>query len=329
MRRRYYSAWAAVAVLAVPVLSAHAQPPAADQPTLPKETITAPPVVVPPATEQPTTPGAPISWSAEKPSDTTLVGSYNQPQWTTQRPFTTTRAYVIPEGTMVLEQWYRPRWHRDGTREDRLLEEFEVGLPYRFQLDIYERWNIHQDDNGHYNAFHEGNQIELRWAIANWGVIPLNPTLYAEWIQRGNSEGEPDKYELKLLLADSFFHDKLYFAGNFIIEKEVGGEKENELGYSQAFATTIIDGKLLGGVEMIYRAQNVHGDRGTWNNEFLIGPSFQWRPTNRTFLDVTGLFGCTPGSPRAEMYVIFGYQFGKRAGPSNNFQGINPVTLGN
>lgn len=335
MTTRIHPAWAAVAVLALPVF-AHAQQPAAppvappaNQPTLPKEQITAP-VTPAPSMDEPSPTGGSVPWNSDRiTSDSQLVGSYNQPVWTTQRPFTTTRAYVIPEGTIALEQWYRPRWHRDGTREDRLLEEIEIGLPCRFQLDLYERWHIQPDDNNHYNAFQEGIQVELRWAVANWGVIPLNPTAYLEYVQGNEKEGTPDKYELKLLLADSFFNGKVYFAANPYVEKEIGGEKENEIGYTQAIGMTIIERKLLAGVEMIFRAENVHGDRGTWANEFLIGPSMQYRFTNRAYLDVTGLFGVTKAAPTAEMYVIFGYQFGKRAGPSSGYSGITPTSIGN
>jgi hypothetical protein len=49
----------------------------------------------------------------------------------------------------------------------------------------------------------------------------------------------------------------------------------------------------------------------------------QWRPTNRTFLDVVGLVGCLGGktpvqeSLKGQIFIIFGYQFGSRAGPSS------------
>src|SRR5262249_50670987 len=307
---------------------AAAQPPRKEQPT------TLPPVEVEAPRVTPMEPGlgpgqGTIPWSSgEITSDSMPVGPYGQPVWTTQRPFPTVRTYVLPAGQAQVEHWYRPRWKKDGSREDRLLEELAIGLPHRFQLDVYERWNIEQDADKHYQANHEGVMIELRWAVADWGVLPLNPTLYAEWVQRGepSQQERPDKYELKVLLADSFLNDRLFWAGNFILEKEVGGEKENELGYSQALATTIIERKLLGGVEMWYRAQNVHSDRAHWNNEFLIGPSLQWRPTNRTFLDVVCLFATPKASPDVEMYVVLGFQFGKRAGPG--FGGITPASLG-
>src|SRR5262245_35674096 len=40
--------------------------------------------------------GGSIPWSAPAQSFTQRVGSYNQPVWTTQRPFASTRAYVLP-----------------------------------------------------------------------------------------------------------------------------------------------------------------------------------------------------------------------------------------
>ncbi|MBY0522977.1 MAG: hypothetical protein K2R98_06245 [Gemmataceae bacterium] len=323
--------------LALSGLAVTSQPANAQKKELPEVPVEAPrvpqPAVapeLPPEQPQQPDPLRGISWSSDAiRSDTDRVGPWNQPVWTTQRPFTTTRTYVLPDGTMQLEQWYRPRWKKDGTREDRVLEEFAVGLPYRLQLDVYARWNIKPNDGGDYRANWEATQIELRWAFANWGVIPLNPTAYVEWVQRGNTAGEPDKYEIKLLLADEFFKGKLFFAGNFNLEKEVGGAKENELSYSQAFATTLIERRLMGGIEMWYRAQNVNGSRGTWNNEFIIGPTLQLRPTNRTFVDATALFGTTPGSPKYECYFILGYQFGRRAGPASGFQGITPSSLGN
>jgi hypothetical protein len=195
----------------------------------------------------------------------------------------------------------------------RFLEEIALGLPCHLQVDIYERWNVEPDANNHENADHEGVQFELRWALADWGVIPLNPTFYAEWIQRdGNNQGT---YEFKLLLADEICNN-LFYAANFVIEQDTGSEFETELAFSQAISTPIIERKLLGGLEMLLQSNSVHGERSDPEISLLVGPSLQWRPTNRTFVDVVGLFGTTGESPTAQMYVIFGYQFGNRAGPS-------------
>lgn len=262
-----------------------------------------------------------IPWSSNAiTSDSTRVGTYGQPAWTTQRPFPTTRVYVLPEGTYEFEQWARPTWGQKGKVATRWLEEVSLGLPCRWQLDIYERWDTDENDTGKLRSRHEGVQIEARWALADWDVIPMNPTIYLEWIQRGH-EGENDKYEFKLLLGDSLFNDTIFYGCNFSIEKEVGGEKEVELQFAQAIGTTIIERKLMGGVEMYYQNNSFKGARGTPANSFVIGPSIQWRPTNRTFLDVVGLIGTTgsqnPESIKAQMYIVFGFQFGKRSGPTD------------
>ncbi len=258
-------------------------------------------------------------------SDSELVGPYSQPQWTTQRPFTTTRVYVLPPGVMQVEQWVRPTWNRDGTMEYRFLEEYAIGLPHRFQLDIYERWNSEPNDADRHRANHEGNQIELRYALADWGVIPLNPTLYIEWVERGGSQNKPNVYETKLLLGDNL-GPRSFFGSNLVLEQEVAGERTTELTWSNALGFTVIERKLMVGLEMVYTNASVHGARGEATNAFSIGPSLQYRPTNRTFVDVVGLFGVNDDTYAERMFIVFGYQFGTRAGPS----GYAPTsTIGN
>lgn len=257
-----------------------------------------------------------IPWSSSAiTSDSTLVGPYNQPAWTTTRPFLASRAYVIPEGQMEVEQWLRYRNKRHGQKpEYRFLEEFAVGLPGRFQLDIYERWRIEPDDHDRERTDHEGVQLEMRWAFADWGVIPLNPTVYLEWVQRGQ-RNDPNVYEFRLLLAEQL-GEKLFWSANFKFEQQTGNERETEWAFSQSVAVPIIERKLTAGMEMLLRQTTVHGGRGDPEWEFLIGPGLQWRPTNRTFLNIVPLFGTSSNSPRVELFVNFGVMFGNRAGPS-------------
>jgi hypothetical protein len=261
-----------------------------------------------------------ISWNAPASAFTQRVGSYNQPAWTTQRPFAGTRAYVLPQGVCEFEQWARPTWDEGEEAEWRMLEEVAIGLPHRIQLDLYERWNIEPDDLGNQQANHEGVQIEVRYALADWDVIPLNPTLYLEWIERGGPQEKPNKWEAKLLLADELTPN-LFAASNVIIEQEVSGELETEIGWNNALATPIIDGFLLGGVESEFSATTVEENRSDAEVSLTVGPSFQIRPTPRTFLDIVGLFGTTDESPVARMYIVWGVQFGARPGPSNGYYG--------
>ncbi|MFN2508687.1 MAG: hypothetical protein ABR589_07925, partial [Chthoniobacterales bacterium] len=101
----------------------------------------------------------------------TPVGPYNQPEWTLQRSFSTSRVYVRPAGSIEFVQYWTPEF-KDGKSEHAFREEIEIGLPYRFQLDLYQNWGI--DEAG--DSFYRGSSVELRYALADWGKIPLNPT---------------------------------------------------------------------------------------------------------------------------------------------------------
>ena len=212
-----------------------------------------------------------IEWSSDAIStDDVRVGPYAQPAWTTQRPFAQSRVYVLPPGQAQVEQWVRPTWVRGEKTEFRMLEEFAIGLPGRFQLDLYERWNI-EPVLGQQQANHEGVQIELRYAFADWGVIPFNPTLYAEWVERGGPQDKPNKYELKLLLAEEL-SPRLFFASNLILEQEVREDRETELAWSMALSTPIIQRKLMAGIETRGASFTTHGNRSDPSYEFLVGP---------------------------------------------------------
>src|SRR5215471_1511071 len=86
------------------------------------------------------------------------------------------RVYVIPPGLFFVDVDYQVTIPRHGGNVHLFTQEFEVGLPYRFQL-AYEN-NI-EVRGGHTQVTLQN--IEARYALANWGVIPLNPTLFAEY----------------------------------------------------------------------------------------------------------------------------------------------------
>jgi len=173
-------------------------------------------------------------------------------------------------------------------------------LPYRFQLDIYE--NVDHADG----STRASNQVEGRWAFADWGRIPLNPTLYAEW--KFNGAG-PDAYEIKLLLGEQLA-PRWQWGFNLFYEQETGGGRATEWGFSQAVSYSAIDSKFSVGVEMNFEHTTERGARSNPAIEFLIGPSVQWRPTPRMHLDLVPLFGTTSDSPRVEAFIVFGIELG-------------------
>ncbi len=128
------------------------------------------------------------------------IGTYGQPRWTASRRFPTTRVYVIPEGKAEVEWWMRysfPVANATSQREVRNYYEVGYGLGHRLQFDFY----VVTEQKGHgENAKIEllREQVELRYALADWGKLWGNPTLYVEW-QRRN--GGHDWVEGKVLIG--------------------------------------------------------------------------------------------------------------------------------
>ena len=242
-------------------------------------------------------------------SQDTPVGPYNQPAWTTERFFANSRVYVRPPGTVEFAQFWTPEFGKSGGVEHAFREEIEIGLPYRFQLDLYQNWNIDEDGR----TFYKGSSVELRYALADWGRIPLNPTFYGEW---NFNDKAPDVWELKLLLGDTF-GERWNWAANFTYEQENGGGRETEIAVSQALTYAVIDSTLNVGIEMLFEHKTERGSRGDPEIEFLIGPAINVKPSRNSFISISPLFGTTDDSPTAAVFVVAGFQlWGPRGGES-------------
>lgn len=232
------------------------------------------------------------------------VGPYAQPEWTTERRFPTTRVYLQqPPWGMGVEQWVRSKFY-DGERgKHRVQQEFEIGLPHRVQLDFYNNAEI----NEHGTMYHDNYAGEIRYALADWNVIPMNPTLYAEY--KLKDEG-PNVAEYKLLLGGEL-GTGWHWGFNVAYEYEIGGEeKAREYAESLAVSRTIVDGKFSLGVEAQYASESVEGSRDNPENSLNIGPSIQWRPIAPVHVDVSVMPGFTDDAPDLLTFLVIGYDFG-------------------
>lgn len=232
--------------------------------------------------------------------DEDLIGPYNQPRWTARRRFTETRVYVRPPGTAELEYWLRPTVDR-GDTEVRSLYEVSIGLGHRLQLDLYLRTD--QDGDGGQALL--GQQVELRYALADWGVIPGNPTLYVEWV---GLEQRPDIFEAKLLLGDQLA-PRTFWGANLVAELETGGERTYEYQVTGGVAYDLIDQVLSVGIEGQVIFTDLKGNRGDFDWAYLLGPSLQYRPLPPVHVTLAPLFGLTPDSPDFRAYLVVGYEF--------------------
>jgi len=260
------------------------------------------------AAEPNTLPTVTVTDSDEILAHDTLVGPYNQPEWTEHRIFATTRVFVQQEpGEIGFEQWWRPRTFNDGPPTHRFIEELEIGLPHRLQLDLYYKW-LNEESKTHTDEV----AVELRWALADWGVIPFNPTLYLEYAFV-NSQYGGDVIETKLLLGDNIGKN-WQWGLNFIFESEVSQALTKKVavagGLNYSFSP-----RLAAGIEAQWAHETVAGERANPEIQFQVGPSMQYRLSKSTHLDLVCLFGCTKESPQTESYLIFGWDFGGGSAP--------------
>lgn len=240
------------------------------------------------------------------------VGPYKQSEWTTHRRFSSTRIYVQqPPGAVEFEHWIEIRVPKAGGKphEVRMREEFEFGLGGRVQLDLYLLTEWTQDPNDIENTFDwRGWSGEIRYALADWNVIPGNPTLYFEYIFRNG--------------AENFIEPKILFGGevasgwhwglNLVYERELGNHSDRTEEYKMTFGLsyTLIDSKLGIGpaFEWAYEAE-YSGGVAERSREIHLGPSLQYRPIPKAHLNIEPLWGCTGESKRLKMFIVFGWDF--------------------
>jgi hypothetical protein len=246
----------------------------------------------------------PVTVLGEKPAELQeeqRVGSYGQPRWTATRRVPGTRVYVVPEGKVELEYWLRPTFQRDGSTRIRSLYEVEIGLPHRFQLDLYFRTDQDSADD----SFYVGGQFEVRYALADWGKIWGNPTLYLEYVWLEERE---DVWEPKLLLGGEIA-PRWHWGVNLVGEFELGGEREHEYQVTTAVSYTVIDSKFSVGAEALFIWADTKEDRGDFDNTIFVGPSFQWKPIPDLTINLAPLFGVTDDDPDARVFLNVGWEF--------------------
>jgi len=229
------------------------------------------------------------------------IGSYGQPRWTAKRLFPTTRVYVVPEGKLELEHWTRVKVPKEGQSTVETQYEVEIGLPHRFQIDLY-YVTSKTGSEGELDVAEQ--KYEVRYALADWGELWMNPTLYLEYVSR---DAEADVVEYKLLLGDELA-EGWHFGTNLVLEHELDGSGENVYELTAGLSHTIVDEKLSLGAELKGELVDVHADRGEYEESLEIGPSVQWRPLPQMHIDFAPLVGIGSDARAADIYFVLGWE---------------------
>jgi hypothetical protein len=267
-----------------------------------------------------------------RPAGEELVGPYAQPRWSARGRFSAdTDVYVLPPYAFYIDLDYHGTFPRNGKPDHLFTHEFEAGLPYRFQI-AFEMNEERQDGRGQVPF----TTIEGRWALADWGKIPFNPTLFAEYdfgigrkypVQPGENKSSDagdagnaadqvrqqtnisNAYELRLLLGQEI-GKYIEFATNIFFDQDLRGDREREVGFSNATSYAIRGEALKIGIETSYRHISEKGGNSQGQNLFEIGPSFTIKPTPHTRFDIAPLIGTTRDTPHLDLFAVFSIDFG-------------------
>jgi hypothetical protein len=255
-----------------------------------------------------------------------IRSAYGAPGGFSRTRFTPlTTAYVLPPWQFYFGEIYEGDAFQHGPPDHLFTQEMEMGLPGRFGVAAETQLERFNGGGGF-----ETVSLEGRYALADWGKIPLNPTIFVEYkfgvgpIRHeeippppGGGEEEagppqrPDAYEIRLLLSQEFCH-RWEWALNAFFEKENTGDRGRELGFAQSVVTPILlpREQLKVGLEMEYKNFTVKDTRGNAENSVVIGPTVAYRTSKNTRFDVSALFGCNDESPHAQIFAVFSWLLG-------------------
>jgi len=262
----------------------------------------------------------------ERPAGEELIGPYAQPRWSARGRFSAdTDVYVLPPYSFYFDLDYNGTFPRKGQPDHLFVQEYELGLPCQFQVG----WEFYQEAiNGHRQI--PFTLIEGRYAFADWGKIPLNPTLLAEFKWgtgkdyfgketdrgAGGDSGEEsvtknisNSYEVRLLLGQEI-GKSVEFASNIFFEQKLSGDREREVGFSTAWSYALRGEALKLGLETKYSNESQPSKRHLARNIFQLGPAFTYKPSPHTRIDVAPLAGIGHDSPYLETFLIFSIDFG-------------------
>jgi len=141
--------------------------------------------------------------------------------------------------------------------------------------------------------------------VADWGVIPGNPTIYLEYIRH---ENEADAFEPKLLFGGEIA-PRWHWGVNLAMELQLGDEREAEYEINGGISYTVIDPKFSIGLEGKADFTDSKGNRGDYAQSYLVGPDLQYKPLPPVTINLVGLVGFGPDAPDAQVTLNLGYEF--------------------
>jgi len=242
------------------------------------------------------------------PGENKIVGDYAQPEWSARRPFPGVSVYVQPGGQFEFETGLQDATTPSGVHHCEWTQEFEAGLGHRVQLAVENTFaNFREGDHGPQEWQEDSLKVSARYALANWGKLPLNPALGLGW--RFNS-GAPDAPSCQLVLGDEFT-PRLHWAADIQYEWQTSAPRLEELTAATALTYSVTNETLNVGVQAQWQRTRELSEASSSRIE--AGPCIQYRPIDQLHLDCVVLWGTEKSQAVHSIILSIGFEFGEGA----------------
>jgi hypothetical protein len=242
------------------------------------------------------------------PGENKMVGDYAQPEWSARRPFPGVSVYVQPAAQIELEAGFQNATTPSGARHSEWTAELEAGLGHRLQVAAENTYaNFREGAHTAPRWREDSLKLSARYALANWGKLPLNPALGLGW--RFNS-GAADAASCQLVLGDEFT-PRLHWAADFQSEQQIGAPRIRELSAATALTYSVTNETLNVGVQAQWKRNRETADPTSTRTEF--GPCIQYRPRDQLHFDCVALWGTERGRSVHGLSISVGFEFGPGA----------------
>jgi hypothetical protein len=193
--------------------------------------------------------------------------------------------------------------HREWTQE------LEVGLRHRLQLTFENSIrNFHELDAIRSRLHEDSLTTSLRYALGNWGKLPLNPAFSAGW--RMNS-GQPGALQFGAVIGDEL-SPRWHWAANLTAERQIGGLRNRDVSGEGAISYSLMNETLNVGLQAGWRS--LHDTEDATPTYAHAGPCIQYRLWDEFHINAVCLLSHrSHGSPSYEVEISVGFEFGEGA----------------
>jgi hypothetical protein len=216
--------------------------------------------------------------------------------------------YVQPAAQIEFETGFEDTTTPTGVHRRAWSQELEAGLGHRLQVAAENTCTNFLEGTPRPPRWREDAlKVSMRYALADWGRLPLNPALGLGW--RFNS-GAPDAPRVQLVLGDELT-PRLHWAADCQYERQTGGPHLRELTVATALTYSVTNETLNAGLQAQWKRSAATADPPSIRVEF--GPCVQYRPRDQIHLDCVALWGTERNRSVHGLIVSVGFEFGEGA----------------